>query len=159
MTELKGFSPEFIASSLYDPTMWFLHELLEVDREAHIVRALMDTTRLGALVEAQRTDIGQKRHVPAACVIQATGILGNIHAREVLNLRGEDGWFGYGTRIQSARFHTMGDIGPPVIAQCTVTKMRQVRGTWFCDYTFEYTQEGELVYSSQQSAVWLQSHE
>ena len=156
MSELKGFSPDFIASSLYEPEHWYLHELLEVDATRHRVRARMDTTRLGPLVAAQRTESGHALHVPAACVIQATGVLGNIHAREVLGLRAEDGWFGYGTRITGARFHTMGRIGPPVIATCTVTKRRHVRGSWFVDCEFEFTQEGALIYSSQQSAVWLQ---
>lgn len=156
MSELKGFSDGFIASSLYAPEHWYLHELLEIDHETHRVRALMDTTRLGALVDAQRTESGHALHVPAACVIQATGVLGNIHAREVLGLLAEDGWFGYGTRITQARFHTMGRIGPAVIATCSVTKRRRVRGIWFVDCEFEFTQEGALIYSSQQSAVWLQ---
>lgn len=153
---LVGFPDDFVRHALYDPSAWFLHEVLSVDAEANVVRARMDTTRLGALVDAQRTDSGHELHVPAACVIQATGVLGNLHAHLVLGLRGADGWFGYGTRIQEARFDRMGMIGPPVDATCTVTKARQMRGTWFADYTFLFEQEGQPVYRSKQSAVWLQ---
>jgi|SRR5690554_408848 len=155
MPTISGFSDEFIANSLYAPEAWFLHELLSVDHEAQRVRARMDTTALGQLVAAQRTDSGHALHVPAACIIQATGVLGNVHAREMLGLKGEEGWFGYGTRVSSARFHRMGLIGPPVIAVLQVKKARQMRGTWFVDYAFEFLQDDEPIYTSEQSAVWL----
>lgn len=157
MSELLGFSEAFIANALYAPDAWFLHELLEVDAEQQRIVARMDTTRLGPLVDAQRTDSGHALHVPAACIIQATGVLGNVHAREILGLKGEDGWFGYGTRVQQARFHRMGEIGPPVLAECVVKKARQMRGTWFADYAFTFSQHGEPIYSSEQSAVWLKN--
>lgn len=155
MARLPGFSEGFIANSLYAPEAWFLHELLSVDSEARRVVARMNTTELGPLVAAQRTDSGHARHVPAACIIQATGVLGNVHAREILGLKAEEGWFGYGTRVKSARFHRMGVIGPAVIAELQVQKARQMRGNWFVDYAFEFSQDDEPIYTSEQSAVWL----
>lgn len=155
-SSLVGFPDDFIQHALYAPSAWFLHEVLSVDADANVVRARMDTTRLGALVDAQRTDSGHDLHVPAACFIQSTGVLGNLHAHLVLGLRAADGWFGYGTRITEARFERMGTIGAPVDATCTVTKARKMRGTWFVDYDFVYEQEGQTVYCSKQSAIWLQ---
>lgn len=156
---MKGFPENFVANALYTPEAWFLHELLEVDREGGRVVAQMDTTQLGELVAAQRTETGHARHVPAACVIQSTGVLGNVHSQLILGLAPEEGWYGYGTRIREARFHKMGVIGPPVIATLVADRTRCRRGTWFCEYSFTYTQDGELFYTSSQSAVWLRDSE
>lgn len=156
---MKGFPERFVKNALYTPEAWFLHELLKVDRDEARIVALMDTCALGELVQAQRTDSGHARHVPAACVIQSTGVLGNLHSQLILDLAPEDGWFGYGTRIRDARFHRMGEIGPPVTATLEATRVRCRRGTWFCEYRFTYEQSGELFYTSDQSAVWLQQSE
>lgn len=149
--------PDFAAEALYDEAAWYLHDLVEVDPEGRRVVALMDTTRLGALVDAQRCVSGHLKHVPAALIIQATGTLGQLYAVYALGLRATAGWHGYGTHIKAARFHRMGEIGAPLRASATCTRSRQLMGTWFCDFDLRFEQHGQPVYTSTQTAAWRQA--
>lgn len=146
---------DFAAESLYAPEAWFVHDVLELDADR--VVALVDTTRLGPLVQAQRPWPGHARHFPGAVAIQVTGTLGQLHAIYGMGLRASEGWVGFGTHIHRARFPGMGEIGPPVQAALQATRKRQLRGTWFVDYDFRYTQEGRLIYESTQTAAWGRS--
>ena len=147
--------PDFANESLYGPDAWYVHDLLEIDADAGIVRARVDTTRLGALVEAQNERLGHPRHVPGAIMVQITGTLGNLHAVYVLGLRPSEGWTGFGTQVRTARFPSLGRIGPPLDVELRTARIRRLRGRTFVDYAFRYAQEGREVYLSQQSAIWF----
>lgn len=148
---------DFADESLYTPDAWYVHDLLELDRDAGRLVAGIDTTRLGPLVDAQRRWPGHDKHFPGAIAIQVTGTLGQLHAVYVMDLRPTRGWVGFGTHIKSARFPRMGRIGPPVEAELVATRTRQLRGTWFIDYAFCFRQEGAVIYQSTQTAAWGRS--
>ncbi len=145
---------DFGEEALYAPEAWFLDDIVEMNDDATQVIARLDTTRLGALVGAQRPWPGHAKHLPGAVAIQMTGTLGNLHAFYGLGLRPSEGWVGHGVAIRSARFTRLGRIGPDVIAKMTVTRVRNLRGQYFVSYQFELEQEGESLYRSEQTAVW-----
>lgn len=151
------FPEDFEQECLYRPDAWYLHDVLVLDPEDNRVVGLVDTTRLGPLVDAQRTWPGHAKHFPGAIAIQVTGTLGQLHATYCMGLRATDGWFGFGTHIKKARFPGMGEIGPPVHAELRATRQRKLRGVWFVDYDFRYEQEGRLIYESTQTAAWGRS--
>lgn len=144
---------DFDKECLYAPDAWFVHEVVSVDRDG--VRARTDTTRLGPLVEAQRVWPGHPKHFPGAVAIQITGVLGHLHAVYGLDLRSTEGWVGFGTHIKSAKFPTLGVIGPWVDLEARATKVRNIRGTVFSEYEFTYRQEGRVIYESVQTAAWV----
>ncbi|MCA9494337.1 MAG: hypothetical protein KC621_30635 [Myxococcales bacterium] len=145
---------DFEQESLYAPSQWYVHDVLEIDRDGDRVVALIDTNRIGELVEAQRPWPGHEPHLPGAVAIQVTGTLGNLHALYVLGLKASEGWVGYGTHVRDARFRKMGRIGPPIHATLTATRKRQMQGVWFVNYRFVFEQDGEPVYESEQTAAW-----
>jgi hypothetical protein len=147
--------PDFAAECLYTPDQWYLHDLLEVAAEEGRVLARADTTRLGALVEAQVERPGHPRHVPGAVMVQMTGTLGNLHAVYVLGLRPSEGWAGFGTHVRNARFPSMGVIGPPLDVELKATRVRRVRGRTFVEYGFRFVQEGRDVYLAEHAAIWF----
>ena len=149
--------PDYEAQALYGPEAWFVHDVLELDAEAGRVVGLIDTTRLGPLVDAQIERPGHPKHFPGAVAIQVTGTLGQLHAIYILGLRGSEGWSGFGTHILDARFRKLGEIGPPVHATCLATRVRSLRGTTFIDYQFCFTQHGEPIYESKQRAAWVKT--
>lgn len=151
------FPEDFQQECLYAPEAWYVHDVLVLDPEADRVVGLVDTTRLGPLVDAQRTWPGHARHFPGAIAIQVTGTLGQLHAVYCMGLRATEGWFGFGTHIKKARFPGMGIIGPPAEVELLATRKRMLRGVWFVDYDFRYTQEGRLLYESTQTAAWGRS--
>lgn len=150
-----SFPADYEQESLYDREAWFLHDVLEIDAAANRVVGLCDTTQLGALVSAQTSRGGHQRHVPGAVMIQITATLGQLHLLYVLGKRASDGWCGYGTHIDKARFASMGIIGPPMVCEATATRVRTVRKTLFVDYQFRYTQEGRAVYDAAHIAAYL----
>ena len=147
---------DFEQESLYTRDAWFIHDVLEIDRSGNRVVGVLDTTRIGAFVDAQRPWPGHEKHLPGAVVIQMTGTLGQLHAVYVLGLRPTEGWVGFGTHLEKATFRGMGRIGPPVQATLHAERVRKVRGTWFVSYAFTFEQEGNRLYESQQTAAWFQ---
>lgn len=148
--------PDFHRECLYAPDQWYVHDLLALDADAGHVRARVDTTRLGPLVDAQVVSPGHPRHVPGAVMVQITGTLGNLHAVYALGLRMSEGWSGFGTHVRGARFPSLGRIGPPMEVELRVKRHRRLRGRHFVDYAFRYEQEGREVYHSEQAAIWFQ---
>lgn len=147
---------DFTAECLYGPDQQYVHDLLEVDREAGRVVGQVDTTRLGPLVDAQRVRPNHPQHVPGAIMVQITGTLGNLHAVYVLDLRPTEGWTGFGVHMKEARFPSIGRIGPPMRVELETLRMRRFRGRHFATYRFRFTQEGRELYLSEQTAVWFQ---
>ncbi|HHO52917.1 MAG TPA: hypothetical protein ENK18_19090 [Deltaproteobacteria bacterium] len=148
---------DFAAQCLYDPRAWFIHDLLSVDREARSVTALVDTTRLGDLVDAQIELPGHPKHLPGAVCVQLTGTLASLLAAYVLDMPRSEGWVGFGTHIHQAAFPSMGKIGPAVHAEATVISRRIFRGTTFLRYRYHFTQDERVVYRAEHSAAWLQA--
>ena len=151
--------PDFAGECLYSEDAWFLHDLIELDEEKGIVVASLDTTKIGAMVDAQQPWPGHEKHLPGAVAIQMTGTLGNLHAVYCLGLRPSQGWVGYGVTVNKARFHRLAHIGPPVEARCEATRVRRLAGQVFVSYTFTFSQNGEPVYESQQMATWFNATE
>ena len=54
------------------------------------------------------------RHVSGAVMVHVTAMLGFAHAYFLLGLRHAEGWIGYGTHIESARYGRLATIGPPL---------------------------------------------
>jgi hypothetical protein len=146
---------DFASECLYTPDAWFVDDVLELGPERVVGR--LHTDRLTTLVTSQRPWPGHDRHLPGAVVIQMTATLGNLHAVYGLGLRLTEGWAGFGTHLESAKFPSMGVIGPPVDATLVSTRVRTVRGTKFLDYEFCFEQEGRVVHTSRQIAGWRQS--
>ena len=150
---------DFASQCLYAEEAWFVHDLLQIDRDARSVVALVDTTRLGPLVDAQIALPGHPKHVPGAVCVQLTGTLGCIMGVYVLDMPPAEGWVGFGTHIHEAKFPGLGEIGPPMEARATVLSLRTLKGTSFVRYAFEFTQNEQVVYRSQQTAAWFRRTE
>ena len=64
----------------------------------------------------------------------------------------------FGLRDVSLRLRAgraLGVIGPDVHLYAKCTRHRKIRGTWFTDYTFRFTQGDKELYRSLQSAGWV----
>jgi hypothetical protein len=144
---------DFETECLYRRDQWYVTDLLDIG--ASHVHGLVDTARIGAVVDAQVETTGHPKHVPGAVMVQITGTLGNLHAVYALGLKISEGWSGFGTHIRGAKFPSIGRIGPPVDVFMQVTRHRRFRGQHFCTYAFTYTQEGREIYVSEQSAIWF----
>lgn len=150
---------DFDRHRLYAPRSSFVHDLIRIDADEHVVEAIMHTSDLGALVDDQIVRPAHPKHVPGAAMIQATGTLGALHAVYVLGLTAERGWAGFGTHIKDVRFGALGVIGPDVLLHAKATRHRQIRGTWFVDYSFRFTQGDKELYRSRQTAAWVRERD
>ena len=88
-------------------------------------------------------------------MVHMTGMVGFVHAYYVLDLKHKDGWIGYGGRIYDARFRALAKPGEPLILEGKVTQVRKSETNVFARYAFEFFQNEKLVYTGEQSAMWM----
>jgi hypothetical protein len=151
----KVLDRDFVADCPYAPEAILIDEVLEIDRDASRIVARMPTHENLPLTVHQRVHAERHPlHVAAGVMVHLTGMLGFAHAYFVLDLRQGDGWVGFGTNIQEARFGRLATIGPPLHAECWATKVRRIRENLYVRYAFRFEQEGAVVYESRQGAVW-----
>ena len=147
--------PGFVADCPYGPEALLIDDIVSIDRDTGTIVARMPTSADLPLTRDQRAHPKRHpRHVSGALMIHATGMMGFAHAYYLLGLRHGDGWIGYGTHIHDARFRRMGEIGEPMLLTCTAKQVRTIKGTMFARYAFRFTQRDEVVYVSEQSAVF-----
>jgi len=147
---------EFVADCPYEPGAICIDEIVEIDKEAGLIRARMPTHPNLPLTRAQRAHpVRHPRHVSGGFMVHLTGILGFMHTYYVLGLRHADGWIGYGGRIYDARFAALATMGPPLDLEVRATKVRQRENQVFGRYEFRFTQEDKLIYQGDQAAMWM----
>jgi hypothetical protein len=145
----------FVADCPYAPEALLFDEIVTIDREAGRVAARMPTHDALPFTALQRAHPERHpRHVSGAVMVHVTAMLGLAHAYFVLGLRHKDGWIGYGTHIDSARYGRLARIGPPLELECRATQVRRIRGATYVRYEFRFEQEGAVVYESRQGAVF-----
>src|SRR4029079_14036775 len=88
-------------------------------------------------------------------MLHLTGIAGFAHSYYVLDLRHAEGWIGYGARINSARFHALATVGPPLEIVCAAKQVRRGASRFLVRYDFRFTQNGTLVYEGDQTAMFM----
>jgi 3-hydroxymyristoyl/3-hydroxydecanoyl-(acyl carrier protein) dehydratase len=151
--------PAFVADCPYGPDGLLLDEILLVDPEQQLVRALMPTSDDLPLTRTQRADpIRHPRHVSGGLMVHMTGMMGFVHAYYVLGLRHASGWIGYGAKINSARFRAIAPPGVPLVLECRATQVRRGDTTVFARYIFTFTQGDTVVYEGDQIAYWSNVH-
>lgn len=147
--------PDFVADCPYAPEGLLLDEILEIDREQHLVRALMQTHDDLPITRAQRVHpVRHPRHVSGGLMVHMTGMIGFVHAYYVLGLRHGDGWIGYGGRIYDAKFRALAPPGAPLLLEGKATNVRRGDKSVFVKYCFRFTQGETLVYTGEQAAMW-----
>ncbi len=147
--------PEFVADCPYGPNGLLLDRLLEVNVEAGRISARMPTHDDLPLTREQRAHpTKHPRHINGGLMVHMTGMCGFVHAYYVLGLRHADGWIGYGGRIYRARFTKLAAPGEPLVLNCQATRMRRGETQIFVRYEFDFRQDGEQIYESEQSALW-----
>ena len=145
----------FIADCPYGPGGLLIDELLEVDRDAGLVRVRMPTHDDLPLTREQRAHpVRHPRHVSGGLMVHMTGMVAFVHAYYVLDLRHADGWIGYGGRIHGARFKAMAKPGEPMDLACRATQTRKTPRSVLARYDFTFTQGATVVYEGDQTALW-----
>lgn len=147
----------FVEESLYGPEAMLIDEIVEVDRDASMVRARMPTHADLPITRHQRVHpTRHPRHVSGGLMVHMTGIVAFAHFYYVLDLRHSDGWTGYGVRIREARFRNLAVPPEPMILECRAEKIRRLGDKINAQYVFTFTQGDLLVYEGKQTALWMQ---
>ncbi len=146
---------ELLADVPYGDGGFLIDDVLEVNRAERLVRVRMPTSDELPLTREQRVDEVHPRHVSGGLMIHMTGMAGFVHVYYLEGVRHADGWTGFGVRIHRARFVKLAPPGEPIVITCR--ELRAVRRTdrILSRYAFAFTQRDELVYDSEQSALWV----
>ena len=147
---------EFVEECFYQPEGLLIDEILEVNTEESLVRVRMPTHDDLPLTRLQRVHpTRHPRHVSGGLIVHMTGVAGMAHAFFIMGLRHSDGWVGYGGAIHKGRFKKLATPGAPIEISCRATKVRRRDKTMLGRYDLHFTQEGELVYEGDQTAMWM----
>lgn len=148
--------PEFVEECLYLPEGLLIDEILEVNLEESRVRVRMPTHDDLPLTRTQKVHSTlHPRHVSGGLIIHMTGVAGMVHAHYVLGLRRSDGWVGYGGAIHKGRFKRLAPPGEPIEILCQATRVRRRQKTLVARYDLIFTQNGNVVYRGDQTAMWM----
>ena len=145
----------FLASCLYEPEAFLIDEVTRVDRAERVVEARMDTTRPLPYTAMQRPSETHPAHVAAAELLMLTGNLGFVHAWWIHGCHFDEGWAGFGNRIHRADFKSLARLGPPLDLHSRETKTRAGEKRVVMRMEFEFSQEGQRVYTGDQSAMFF----
>jgi len=147
---------DFVATFLYSSEAFLVDEVTSVDREQGVVEARMDTTRALPVSRFQTGDaLVHPRHVSAPDLLLLTGNLGCLHAYFLHQCRWDEGWVGFGNRIHRADFKRLVTIGPPLLLHSRETRVRQGPKRVVLRYEFRFSQDGQLAYFGDQSAMFV----
>jgi hypothetical protein len=146
----------FLATFLYSSEAFLVDEVTNLDREQGIVEARMDTTRPLPVSCFQTGDpLRHPRHVSAPDLLLLTGNLGCLHAYFLHGCYWDEGWVGFGNRIHRADFRRLVAIGPPLVLHSRETRARRGPKRVVLRYEFRFSQEGQLAYFGDQSAMFV----
>ncbi len=145
----------FLETFLYREPAVLVDEILRADAEAGEIEALLETDRPLPYSDLQRTDAHHPAHVAAGEILTATGSLGCLHAYFFHGCRWDESWAGFGNRIHRADFKRMVRRGPPLHLRSRETRIRKGERRIVIRYEFRFSQEGELAYLGDQTAMFL----
>lgn len=135
-----------------------IDDLVEVDEgDSRVVCRMPAHADLPLTREQRAHPVRHPRHVSGGLMVHMTGMVGFVHAYYVLGLRHAEGWIGYGGRIYGARYAKLAPPGEPLLLEGRATKLRKGERQIFARYTFRFTQAGDLVYESDQAAMWMRT--
>ena len=148
--------PDFLEDCPYLEEGLFVDEILSIDRGSGAVVARMLTSHDLPLTNYQRVDpVLHPAHVNAGLMVHVAGMVAFIHAFHVLGLRHKEGWSAYGVRIRHAKYPALARIGPPIIIYCEPGRVLRRGDKIAVPYSFRFEQEGEVVFRSEQTAMYL----
>lgn len=160
MVTVPSLDPAFVADAPYGPGGLLIDAIMELDVEASRVVARMPTSEALPLTREQRAHpVRHPRHVSGGLMVHMTGMVAFAHFFYVFGLRHADGWIGYGGRIHSARFRALAPPGEPLLLECRCTEQRRSDDKLLARYQFRFSQGETLVYTGDQTAMWLRVSE
>lgn len=145
----------FLATFLYREPAFLVDEVLKMDQEKGFIEARMDTLRPLPFSAEQRVGANHPAHVSGAEIIMITGSLGCMHAWFFHGCHWDEGWAGFGNRIHRADFKRLADLGPPLRLESRETRCRVGARRVVLRLAFDFWQEDELIYTSEQSAMFF----
>lgn len=145
----------FLDTFMYRESAFLVDAIEAVDEQARRVEARLDTTRALPFSREQRNNERHPAHVAGAELVMVTGCLGCMHAWWFHGCRWDEGWVGFGNRIHRADFRQLAHIGPPVHLVSQETRSRVGPRRVVLRFEFSFEQKGQVVYRSEQSAMFV----
>lgn len=145
----------FLDTFMYGEEAFLIDEITSLDAGAGRIEARMDTRRPLPFAAAQRVGPHHPGHVSGAEIIMVTGSLGCMHAWFFHGCRWDEGWVGFGSRIHRGDFKRLARLGPPLLLESRETRSRVGARRVVLRYEFLFTQQGEVVYHGDQSAMFV----
>jgi hypothetical protein len=149
---------EFLETYFYATEAFFIDEINSAHPNTGEIFATCraHTNWIMSSRQRGRTD-WHPRHISGGDLIMVTATLGSLHAYFFHSCKWKDGWIGFGSRIENAEFHKLGRVDLPLELHSKEIKQRCGAKRTLISFEFQFSQEGKLIYSSQQTALLVKS--
>jgi hypothetical protein len=147
---------KFFEGYFYAREVFYISDVLDADAAAGTLRARVKENTHWQVAQFQRgPEHVHPRHVNGSDLIALTASLGALHAYFFHQCLWEDGWVGFGNRIENAEFKALAAIDRPLELKSTETRLRKGAKRVILEFDFEFSQDGKPVYLSRQMATFL----
>jgi hypothetical protein len=146
----------FLKGHFYKPEAFLISEILIADREMRKIEAVSNPDMKWLVAPYQQGDeTWHPRHVSGADLLMLTSSLGCLHAYFFHDIRWEEGWVGFGSRIEKAEFKGLAKTSEPLYLESTEIRGRRGEKNAVFDFEFTFRQGGKVVYTSKQTAMFV----
>jgi hypothetical protein len=146
----------FLDGYFYAPEAFLLDEIVLADAEAGVIEAKSSAGSKWLVSPYQRgEEKTHPRHISAADLLMLTASLGSLHAYFFHRCFWHEGWVGFGNRIEKAQFHALALISKPLSMRSKEVRVRRRGKRTLLEFEFEFSQGGEIIYTSRQMAMFL----
>lgn len=147
---------DFLEHYFYSVDCFMISSVENADADAKEIRATWAPgTRLLVGQHQRGPESWHPRHVSGADMLMMTVSLGSLHAYFFHGCRWQEGWVGFGNRMEGVEFKSMAKPDAPMVLRSREARTRRGSQRVLLDMEFEFTQQGQTVYSSRQTALFV----
>lgn len=146
----------FLEHYFYSPDAFLISEVLSADSSLGEIRARSAKDSRWLVAPYQRGDeVRHPRHISGGDLVMLTASLGSLHAYFFHQCRWEEGWVGFGNRMENVIFHQLARTDLELDLFSKETAVRRGSKRTLMSFEFQFSQQGKLVYSSHQTALFV----
>ncbi len=148
----------FLENYFYSPAAFSISTINQADPTTGEIRAECAPLTSWLIAPHQRGDeTVHPRHVSGGDLVMLTASLGSLHAYFFHGCKWQEGWVGFGNRMENVVFHNLARVDRRLELASKEIKVRVGSKRVLLEFGFEFTQDGKQIYSSQQTALFVRN--
>jgi hypothetical protein len=146
----------FLEHYFYSPDAFLIGTVLTASSTSGEITAVCHENTHWLVAPFQRgLESKHPRHISGSDLLMLTASLGSLHAYFFHSCKWQDGWVGFGNRMENVEFHNLASIGAPLELYSKEVRVRRGCKRTLLNFEFKFTQNEKLIYTSNQTAMFI----